>query len=146
MPCCGTLGLSKGRLPAIVFEPLSSQLGPAWLVRRGSFFVRHVYCGYGFVKLADIRCGKMGGKHVFRKPKGHPHGYQLGKSITRMCAGAGVFAGFGMCSRGCNSQPVSQRGNHHRWFVKIFGGARVREGHPTPPAFAMQTRHLFCIF
>jgi len=24
--------------------------------------------------------------------------------------------------------------------------ARVREGHPTPPALAMQTRHIFCSF
>ena len=29
---------------------------------------------------------------------------------------------------------------------KYLARVRVRKGHPTPPAFAMQTRHNFCVF
>ena len=99
MPICGTVGTSKRRLSAIVFEPLFLPLDPAWLVRRGSFFVRHVKCGYGFVKPLDIAGWVCGGLCVFRRPDDHPHGYQLGKSTTRAGAGAGDYSGL-PCVRG----------------------------------------------
>ena len=106
MSCCGIVEGIKGRYAPLVFEPLGGilrppdgNLGPAWLVRRGSFFVRHVYWGDGFVSLAVIRCWVCGGLCVYRRPKGHPMGYQLGKSATRAGAGAGVLIGLA-CVRG----------------------------------------------
>tara|TARA_R100001440_G_scaffold45328_1_gene65058 strand:- start:732 stop:1043 length:312 start_codon:yes stop_codon:yes gene_type:complete len=35
---------------------------------------------------------------------------------------------------------------HHRWGNKNLLALRVRKGHPTPPAYAMQSRQQFCIF
>ena len=90
VPCCGIVEGIKGRYAPLICEPLGGilrpsdgNLGPAWLVRRGSFFVRHVKCGYGFVKKAVLACGELVGKYVYLTSKGHATGYTNDKSTTR---------------------------------------------------------------
>ena len=51
-----------------------------------------------------------------------------------------MFAGLGAC------KVIWPEPKTSPMLIKIFGCARVREGHPTPPAFAMQTRHVFLYF
>ena len=64
----------------------------------------------------------------------------------RAGARAGVFWGLGACCWGLGVRlgcVTFRRGDKKD---KYLARARVREGHPTPPAFAMQSRHHFCIF
>ena len=67
------------------------------------------------------------------------------KLTTRGCAGGHIRVGFrrvaGLgCWRGC--LPFRRGDKKDKYLARV----RVREGHPTPPAFAMQTRHNFCVF
>jgi hypothetical protein len=64
----------------------------------------------------------------------------------RAGARAGVCVGSGACCWGlgvCLGCVTFRRGDKKD---KYLARARVREGHPTPPAYAMQSRHIFCIF
>ncbi len=59
---------------------------------------------------------------------------------------ARMFAGFRMCSRGLVTGGGRQGIGDGDKQDKNMARVRVREGHPTPPAFAMQTRHIFSTF
>ena len=130
--CTASLRTVGGNPP-----PLNGNLDPVWLVRRGSFFVRHVYCGYGFVKLAVISCGIMGEKHIYLASKGHPLGYQNGKRLTCacVCACSYVFAGFGyvVCRVFAGITHLLQVGQV-KIYCRVCGCARA-----TPPPC-----HLLC--
>jgi hypothetical protein len=65
--------------------------------------------------------------------------------ITRARMGARMFAGLGVCSRGCGLGYGNVTGCY-RERKKYLASARVREGHPTPLPIAMQSRHIFSIF
>ena len=57
-----------------------------------------------------------------------------------------VFAGFHVCSRGLVAGGMPWGFGDGVKQDKNMACARVREGHPTPPALAMQTRHIFYSF
>ncbi len=65
------------------------------------------------------------------------------KTRTRAGAGALLFGGAVRCCwaslSGRSTATTSAMDK------KIFAPARVRMGHWGPPAFAMQSRHIFCI-